>query len=161
MMGPLIRFDASTRALLCAALLAGACARGQPDFDALKFASPTPQPVDRIGEVPFLTGEADAFARSQVDVFLTAIAEDDRVRIQIRNRTSSPLVIGPGNFGLIPSGSDEVIRINKRLYEFPPTNLEPGASTVGLLQFPGVEELRGARLVFYHPECRPAVALIQ
>ena len=157
----LTRFDASTCALLCAAILAGACARGQPNFDALNFASPAPQSVDRIGEVPFPTGEADASARSQIDVFLTAIAEDDHVRIQIRNRTSSPLLIGPGNFGLIPSGSDEVIRINKRLYDFPPSRLEPGGSTVGLLQFPGVEELRGSRLVFYHPECRPAFALIQ
>jgi len=103
----------------------------------------------------------DPFAKSQVDIGLTAVREGARLRITIENKTNVALLCGPKNFAIAFASSKKLVQFKDSDTLFPPVKLNPGDARVGLLSLRDVQEdLKDARLVFNHPDCRPAMAPI-
>jgi hypothetical protein len=87
-------------------------------------------------------------------VGLRGVAQGSTVAISLHNRREEAFLVEPSDFGVIVDGSlrrvDEPGAADLSL--FPNRiELEPGASAMGVIRFPGIEDLAGQRLVFNNP----------
>lgn len=117
-----------------------------------------PERIRQIAEAKLAEG-VDEFERTQKDVGLDAVMEGKNLRVKVANRMSKPLVVGSKNLAVLPPGARAPIPFPDRLVSFPAQTLQPGEEKVGILPGQAVAgRTRGARILFSHPECRPAMA---
>ncbi len=158
-------------ALVCAGAMA--CSRGESKTEALKLPTPeevaaakrpAPKSVDeelsKIELPP--NSRIDPIIDSQRDIGLKAMIEGNKLKLSIANKTKKAIIIGPKNIGVVPAGTKELIHVPDPQEGFPPSRLEPGDERVALIPLRIFGDLTlGTRVIFNHPECRPAIAALQ
>jgi len=108
--------------------------------------------------------------RNQPDVRMAAVWEDGSVHVQIQNRTTKRLEVGPANFALIvptskTGGTRSLIPVEpgKVVLDFPVTQLDPKGLASGRFRFRELGNLEGFNLVFKSDDksVRPSVCRIE
>lgn len=105
----------------------------------------------------------DPFQRSQTDIELAGRwVGAGVVSVRLKNRTVRTLDIGPENFRIILPPVHDLIKTEPGSRKtFPIIAIKSGELASGELQFPPQEAGKEARLVFFHPDCKPAMARIE
>ena len=104
----------------------------------------------------------DPVVRSQADIGLKAELEGNKLRISVRNKTKRDLIVGPKNLALLLFDTEEPIPFRDNEPGFPVTTLSPDEEQVGLVPLRELfGRLTGARLLFSHPDCRPAFTPVE
>lgn len=84
---------------------------------------------------------------------LRSVANGNHLAIYLLNVGKTEVVIRPTDFAVIVDGKlHRVQRGQADMHLFPPVRLEPGATAMGMIGFPGLGDLAGSRLVFNNPQ---------
>lgn len=138
--------------VICLSLFLGMACRTTPGGDAK-----TQEMVDKaVARNPALG--------SQVDVGMDAYwMKPGQIQVTLTNKTTQPLIVGPKFFKIMLLRPERrlIDPLERSVTQFPQASLAPGEQVSGVLLFPYEASARGARLVFNHPQCRPALAEIQ
>jgi hypothetical protein len=108
--------------------------------------------------------------RNQPDIRMTAFWGEGAVQVQIQNRTTKRLEVGPANFAVIiptskTGGKRRLIPVEpgKVVLDFPVTQLDPNGVASGRFRFRELGNLQGCNLVFKNDDksIRPSVCRIE
>ncbi len=144
--------------LLSAATFMSCKSTAKPTQDAS-----TPIPTPRSADPLALAVIKDL--RFQPDVKMGVMSRGELLIVNLVSDTDEEVWISPGKFGVILQGEREVRWFNpdRDGAKFPPIKMSRGEVATGQLQFYGLGNLAGHRLIFKHDEedrVRPSVAPI-
>ena len=151
-----------------------ACSRnprkGRDDYADLLDIASKPHPAIPKKPMPEVVAETplpsnaliDPLERAQKDISLSAVIEGNKIRVTIVNKSRRTLYIGPKNLAVMLPKSTQVTKFKDPDPGFPPTKLDPGDERVALVSMRGLTDITsGSKLVFNHPDCQPAMAMIR
>lgn len=127
-------------------------------------------PAVEVGVGSAAATNEEHISRNQPDIRMAAVWEDGSVHVQIQNRTTKRLEVGPANFAVIvptskTGGKRSLIPVEpgKVVLDFPVTQLDPGGLASGRFRFRELGSLQGCNLVFKSDDksVRPSVCRIE
>ncbi len=126
---------------------------------------PAPAPIPTPRAADPLAAAIVQDLRYQPDVKMGVMAQGDRLVVRMVSDTDEEVWVNAGKFGVILKGERQVRWFNPERdgSKFPPVKMGKGEVITGQLQFNGLGNLAGHKLIFKHDEqdkVRPSVAPI-
>jgi len=129
---------------------------GTKELQTDKAATPDPQSRVGPGDTIEVKGTVDFIEPTEFHegVGIKAIAQGNSVSIYIRNARETDFLLSPTDFAVIVDRQQHRVESGRTDFRrFPyPFRMPPEAVTAGVITFPRLGDLAGARLVFNNPE---------